>query len=127
MKISTIVCLALCLLVINNVSQGMEDEGTITLPPAATIKQRLHEMGLNHFLEKTKFDQKLGGEKRAPEGVVIAFDLSMYDYAENLKGQPMARSILGTLHLVRPKVIKAILQEHPQAFKQLEDEGYFKQ
>jgi hypothetical protein len=96
-----------------------QKEITVTLPSASVIHQRLKELGLEHFMEKTGIDKELGGAKKYPLGVALAVELSLFDYAKYLK-DPKADFVLTR---VKPSIIKAILRDSPAAIAELEKKG----
>lgn len=112
--------LALCLFGAANGLLAME---TITLPEQKIIAQRLRNIGLDHFVEKTKIDKQLGGQERYPLGVGVAVECALYDYNEYLENPQMAFM----MQMNKPTIIKAILQDHPQAIESLKKDGVLEQ
>lgn len=92
---------------------------TIQLPSAEILGKRLSENGLGHFMEKTKIDKDLGGRQLYPLGVANAVETALYDYDQYLK-QPQIAVLMQTR---KPQIIEIILQDHPEAIKDLEERG----
>lgn len=101
-------------------SHAMAPKSTsIQLPPASVINQRLEDLGLRYFLEKTKIDQQLGNQKKYPIGVALTVELSLSDFAKTV-GNPVASRLM---QMQKPEIIKAILQDFPEAIAELEKQG----
>ena len=118
--------LAFALLNLISISHAMQPaassqqaKSVITLPSAQVLSQRLRQIGLDHYLEKSRIDQQLGGQKKYPMGVALAVELSLHDY---VKGTPMP--MLSTMMQMRkPEIIETILQDHPEAIAELKEVG----
>jgi len=106
------------LLSISCVGQAMEKSDTkktITLPSASVLEKRLKAGGFDHFLEKTRLHKKLGGQKKYVEGVAMAVELALYDYAKDL-GSPMMSMMM---QMRKPQLFESLLKDSPEALKQI--------
>lgn len=83
------------------------------------LKQRFSQNRLDHFIDKTRLDQKLGNQELYALGVAAATELALSDYNEYLKNPLMNKLML----INKTKIIKLILEDHPEAIKELQDEG----
>ena len=112
------------LLNIAGVSQAMKStkETLVKLPSAQILNKRLKDMeSLQHYLEKTRIDKELGDQELHPMGVVLSVELSLYNYAQSLKN-PLMETLM---QMRKPDIVKAILQDSPQAISELEKQGFF--
>lgn len=75
-----------------------------------TVKKLLLNYGLNHFVEKTNIISRLSG-KKFPGGIHMGIQLSMYDYAKNLEGNPMAKVLLLQTKMTLDEIVKKLLNE----------------
>jgi hypothetical protein len=94
----------------------------VKLPSQKEISSRISNLGMDHFVEKTKIDKTLGDQERYPTGVSLAVELALYDYNEYLK-QPMMANLM---QMRKPEIITAILQDHPEAIESLKKDGLLK-
>ena len=95
------------------------DKGLITLPKASVLKERLEKGGFQHFLEKTKIDEKLADKKLKPLGVLLAVELSLYDYVQDLNN-PMMSTMM---QMRKPQLIEIILKDSPKALEKLKEKN----
>jgi len=100
------------LLVSANKSSAMDQ--FVVLPSQQELSSRLCSMGLNHFVEKTRIDKQLGGQQRHPLGVATAVELALYDYDQLYRTK---------MQMFKPMIVKAFLQEHPQAIDYLKQQN----
>ena len=95
----------------------------LVLPNANVLTHRLHDLGLDHFMEKTDIVKQLAGQEKAPMGVVMAVELAIYDYRKCVK-MPIINNMM---QMTKPNIIKAILEDHPIELeclmKELKKEG----
>lgn len=98
---------------------AMGQKKAVTLPSAQVLQKRLGDLGLQHFLEKSKLDTRLGGQEKYPMGVAVDVELALYDYAQYL-GNPMTSRIL---QMRKSEIIEAILQDYPEAITDLQNKG----
>jgi len=91
------------------------EKGLVTLPKASVLKDRLLEGGFDHFLEKTKLDEKLSGKKLHPLGVSLSVELALYDYAQDLNNPMMAM----LMQKRKPQLFEIILKDFPKTLEKL--------
>jgi len=104
--------LVISLLVLPMISQAM----IVKLPDSKVLKKRFQEGGFDHFIEKTKIIKQLANQEKAPLGVVMAVELALYDYNQDL-GNPMMATLM---QMRKPQIIKLILKDFEEAIKELE-------
>ena len=105
------------LLVSANKSSAMDQ--SVELSSQQELSSRLCSMGLNHFVEKTRIDKQLGGQQKHPLGVVTAVELALYDYDQCVQNKMVAVQ----MQMFKPMIVKAFLQEHPQAIDYLKQQN----
>lgn len=94
----------------------------IVLPSESSIKARLCELGLDHFVKTTNIGNRLGGSKTTP--LVVAHQVtSMID---NYNGRDHSPRTEEKMERLRPAIIKALVQDFPEAVVALEEFGTFK-
>lgn len=91
----------------------------ITLPEATVLTARLQQAGFDHFIEKTNIVKNLAGQQKEALGVSTAVELALYDYNQYLKNPVMATM----MQMRKPQLIEALLQDSPDAIKELKDLG----
>lgn len=91
----------------------------ITLPSAAEINARLSNLGLQDFVEKTKLDESLAGQQLYSTGIALMVRFAIDDYT-SINNSAISRALW---HLM-PKIIKAILSDHPEQVEELYDFGF---
>jgi hypothetical protein len=101
------------------------DDNEISLPTKQVLIQRLNALHLNHFVEKTNIIEDLAEQKLSPEGVVQSINFAIVDYLESLTGMPIFVSQRYQINRNRPKILEAVLQEHPAALEQLKTSGLY--
>ena len=87
----------------------------IRLRDQKTLTDRLHKLGFEHFVEKTTLVKDLANQEKHPCGVVMAVELALYDYNEYLNN-PIMENLM---HMRKPELVKALLQDHPEAMVSL--------
>jgi hypothetical protein len=97
----------------------------ITVPDQQELKNRLDKLGLHHFVEKTHIDKTLGSTNRYPHEIVAVIDLALLQYNETSLStfeHDIQRNIANQfMQMKKPKMIEAILQEHPDAIAFLKE------
>lgn len=94
----------------------------IVLPSESSIKARLCELELDHFVRTTDIGNRLGGSKITP--LVVAHQvISMIDEYNARDHSPRTEEKMERL---RPEIIKALVQDSPEAVAALEKFGTFK-
>ncbi|HSC25377.1 MAG TPA: hypothetical protein VLB80_04160 [Candidatus Babeliales bacterium] len=91
----------------------------IRLASQQELRNRLNNTGFDHFVEKTSIDQELGGREQHPLEVINAVNSALYDYSQIIKN-PVLNMLMRE---GKPRLIKIILQEHPQAIKYLKEKN----
>ncbi len=86
----------------------------VTMPDKKVLTERLHAKGFSHFMEKTDIVKQLAGQKKEVMGVIMAVELSLYDYHNNLKN-PMMSTMMA---MRKPQLIETLLQDNPSAVKE---------
>ncbi|MFC1870688.1 hypothetical protein ACFLXW_00300 [Candidatus Dependentiae bacterium] len=122
---------ALCIAAgVNSSSEDSVDK-LIQLPSANILEDRLRDLHVEDFAEKTHIVDKLAGRELFPEGVVFAIELALADFVitsisghKEGSGIEMAhRMLAGILMKQKHSIIEAFLREHPEALVALEKEG----
>ncbi len=91
---------------------------TVSLPSKEVLRERLGCLGIWYFMEKTNIVERLANKELYPSGVALAVMQAMSDYAKLEEDS--------TVFMQRHHIIKVILQEYPDAIKELEAKGYLK-
>ena len=86
----------------------------VTLPSKEVLQDRLNALGMDDFIRKTTLIEDLSDQEKEPRGVVLAVDLSLYDYVEDLP-----QIVAMTTMINRNLIIKAILKDNPDALEEL--------
>ena len=89
----------------------------VKLPRANIINDRLQELGLGHFAEKTKLASKISEQELEAIGVAIAVELAILDYSED---PGITNHASAGIQALEPTIIRALLQHSPDAIHQLE-------
>lgn len=103
----------------NTTKKDKSVEANLKLPSKQEIIRILQNLGLDHFAEKTKFAEQLGGEQRAPLGVAIALELAIADYLESFGNTPKRRVMQINMLGLRPAVLNALLSKYPREAQKL--------
>ncbi|MCL5436783.1 MAG: hypothetical protein M1549_02825 [Candidatus Dependentiae bacterium] len=98
------------------VKRKKKKDGTIILPSCQEIAKILDSLGLDHFNEKTKFAEQLGGKKITPINLSLDFEIAMHDYAKRHAYQSV---ILNILEQRRPCILRALLAKYPEEAENL--------
>jgi hypothetical protein len=98
---------------------------TVTLACQEELKKRLLEVGIPHFVEKSNIDRMLGSRNVAPLEVTTILDFALLNYSSQMDfseeiQKKFAHQFMQTK---REPMIRAILQEHPEAIKALKKNG----
>lgn len=91
---------------------------TLTLPSAQELSERLKKTGFDHFMEKTKIHEKLGGQQKKALGVAVQIELSLYDYSQYMKN-PMVSAVTA---MRKPELLEIFLKDFPEELKALQAE-----
>jgi hypothetical protein len=91
---------------------------TIKLPSAETINKCLCAEGFDHFVEKSKIGESLGGKELHPLGVALTVELKLHDYSQLLKESPIMATLM---QMRKPELLKCILTDFPEAITELEE------
>ena len=92
----------------------------IVLPSAAEIKSRLQAIQLDHFVQTTNIDQRLGGRAMYPCGVLVTIEVLLCDYNKICQNE-LLRQVMS---IRRPEIIATILTDFPQALMLLKSEEF---
>jgi len=91
----------------------------IEMPTIEILQERLENLGLTNFAEKTKIINKLAGKKFEALSIAIEVELAIYNYNKYMQ-QPK-HAIL--MQIRKPSLLKALLKDVPQALHELEELG----
>ena len=108
----------LCFLFAGVFSPSYSMQQLLKMPKESILNDRLQEQGFDHFMEKTGIVQRIAGRDLYPGGVVMAVELALADYDENLKkGMPaaMARQMSVIMQMRKSQLLDAILGDIPGA------------
>lgn len=97
---------------------------TVVALSSETIKSALEKAGLEHFDEKTKLSSKITGKN--PLGVVMAFNLAIYDYAENLKDHPNLKGTVVMASSMMPIFFEELFKDRPDVIQELQKKNFLK-
>ena len=97
-------------------------EMRIKLPSAEILQERLNDMGLEYFREKTELHQQLGNKTLHPMGVAVAVELALADMSKIVK-MPMMDELL---QMCKSEIIETILKDDPEAIAELKKTGILK-
>ena len=89
----------------------------VTLPAQDVLSQRLREASFEHFVEKTDILSYLAGQEKETLGVIMAVELALYDYGQNLKN-PMIENMM---QMKKPQLIEILLKDSPEAAKEAQN------
>jgi len=82
----------------------------IVMPSEQKLRDLFAEFGMSHFVEKTGIIENLQGEKTV-EGLAMARDLALRDYAEFARGLQQKSTLLLQSHMAFNCVIYALLSQ----------------
>lgn len=95
------------------------------LPCEKDIAKILHDLGLSHFNEKTKFAKKLGGAQLSAFEILDKIEHAIADYIETFSDAPTKKTMAIQMHMVRPILLKELLigfpKETQEVFQELLD------
>ena len=103
----------LILLILLNM--GISQAVLVKLPNAEILSERLSSKGFGHFAEKTQIVNQLANQELEVLGVMVAVDLALSDYHENLNNPTMAAS----MEMNKPVLLNLILKDSPKALEEL--------
>lgn len=92
------------------------------------VQEKLGNIGLSYFMEKTDIVNSLEGPKVAL-GVAMAVELAYADYYEyTQKGMPaqMFRMNQIQMEMHKPLIYETLLKEYPSALAELQQHGMYK-
>jgi len=90
---------------------------TVKLPPSHVLTERLCAIGLNHFIENTELIERVAEQNLTPSSIGTIVENCLDDYREHIP------RMSAMMCLYKPRIIKTILQDYPQAIEQLKKEG----
>jgi hypothetical protein len=101
-----------------------ETKETIKIAKADVLRSRLKMVA--PFIHKVDIVTQLAEQEKTPKEVAQAVDKAIEAYYKHLdtKSDPMSRELEGMMRQNRKQIFKAFLQDHPEAFKKLEKEGF---
>lgn len=88
----------------------------VTLPSAKVLVERLTQIGMAHFAEKTGIHEELGDQQKYAMGVAIAVECAYSNYDAYLKNPKMKQ----IMNMAKGNLIKTILKDSPEAIAELE-------
>lgn len=97
----------------------------IKLPSENLLEERLKKLALDDHLTK-KILQKLAGKEKPLIAVVTVVNLALENYCAYLQDPELndkAVSACVTAHLLKPLIIEAIFEDHPDAINELKKHG----
>lgn len=90
----------------------------VTIPSASILKQKLNELDLADFSEKTDIVDRLGGKELGARTVVFIVESAIKDY---LLRSP--RVNIFKMEMARPVLMEMILENSPEAVKEYKKNG----
>lgn len=94
----------------------------IVLPSEGFIEARLSQLGLDHFVRTTKIGNLLGGCTATP----LAVAHQVMCIIDNYNERDYSPTTEVKMEILRPSIIKALVQDSPEAITALEKFGIFK-
>jgi hypothetical protein len=91
----------------------------VLMPTAEVLNKRLDEIGMRHFAQKTTIVEDLADQNKDALGVAVAVESALDDYSEKVKN-PMLTNTVG---MQKSLIIKTLLQDYPEALKELVELG----
>ena len=129
------------------------DEYSYSIPKAEILTERLCDRGMDHFVDHTTIVGKLAGKSELPLTVVLVVDDAITEYAqwmmnnaeaspnvdeavvnaiadffaseENPGPYPMERLLETQKAENKSALLRACLEDHPEALKKLEEAGLY--
>ncbi len=100
---------------------------TVTLASHEELKKRLLEVGIPHFVEKSNIDKMLGNRNVVPGEVTVLLDFALLSYSSQMDFSEEIQKKFAHQFMQTKKeaMVRAILQEHPQAIEALKQNGSF--
>ena len=95
---------------------------SVQLPSWVQIKERLQDLGFQDFADKSTFIWELAGQKKFPNEVVVIVRENIVKYAKT-SGNP---NLATCLTIWESDIVRALLADHPQAIKALEEQNWIK-
>ncbi len=99
-----------------------DQKKTFKMSSAKILFEQLNAEGFEHFVEKTKIHKKLGDRELYPEGIMMAIELSLYDYSQYVQN----RTVDVVMSMRKRTLITTILKECKEKediIKILEEKG----
>ena len=96
----------------------------VKMPKAGILNSRLNEAGLIDFAKETQIAQDLGNKELEALGVAMKIATASADYAQKVQKntpQPYANILLTQFKMMHNDIYKVILQDSPEALKELAD------
>lgn len=111
------------LIVISSLSFAMEN--TFSIPSSEVLVERIRNIGLQDFIEKTQIIQEIAGKKLSPMNLYMSVDEAIVAYQRYALQHPKeaADEVFGNTD---SKLLAAIWQDCPRALGALEAEGLYK-
>ena len=102
----------------------------VKMPSRSVLLERLGSIHMAHFAESTKLVNELAGQQRYPFSVVVALNLSIYDYHEFLTEEGRSEEFLKATRALmnehRSEILGVLSQDFPKVLSQLRKEGFYK-
>lgn len=112
----------LIILLIFNVSLRAMDN-LIQLPSEQDLKNKLHTLDLDYFLQKTELDKQLAYQRIPLRTIVLKLELAIFDYKQYFPQEPIGSLVYSIFRKRKGVILKAILFNNPDAIKTLKNEN----
>lgn len=104
------------------------ETSALKMPSEATLRARLHAIGMERLLEKTDLILQLADERKYPLSVSVILDAVIGDYYKDLR-QTVSEHDYKNLVLQtegkKSQILEAILRDHPEALRHLKGLGLY--
>ena len=110
-------------------SYTMNDTKKIKMPKKDILTERLRKIdGIDHFIQETEVLLNFADqEKKDPLTISLDLDrcLRRYDRYLAEMNNDTALVMSTRIHKKKPKILKALLEDHPEVLKKLEEDGLY--
>jgi hypothetical protein len=98
----------------------------VKMPSAKILAERLEEMHLGYFAQKTNIVEDLAGQEKEAIAVVVALNVAFLSYSKVLRENPHAGMLEFQVNLLKLDLLNTLLQDFPDAIEELKSSGLYK-
>ncbi|MCL5875892.1 MAG: hypothetical protein M1114_05465 [Candidatus Dependentiae bacterium] len=87
----------------------------IQMPNSEILTDRLQNAHFGHFVKNTEIIKQLANQEKHLSEVVEAINIAVDTYCQKIQHP----AVIAVMHVLRPKIIKIILKDYPEAIRRL--------